>query len=323
MYQKILVSALLSFGVPISAFSAQLASPLVVVDIAPLHSLVSQVMEGVGKPDLLIPAEASPHQYSLLPSQVKSLSNAAVVFWMSESLTPWLEKTLDNVASSAQKIEMLNLEGTITHEFREGATFESHEKHDVADNEDHHDDNDHHSDHDGKDPHAWLDPQNAKFWINSIRHTLSSQDPANAQIYKQNAEQASASIDALIKSSQEAIGNLGELNFIVFHDAYQYFEKRFNLSAAGAISLGDAEDPSPARIEKIRDTIKILGINCVFTEPQYNLGLVNSVFEGTNISSVAIMDPLGASIPEGKDHYQNLIQGMLNSLKQCKQSVST
>ena len=317
MFQKIVIGALCIIGFPISTYSAQ-SSPIVSVDIAPLHSLVSQVMKGVGKPDLLIPAEASPHQYSLLPSQMKALSNSTIVFWMSEGLTPWFEKALDNVASSAHKIEMLELEDTITYEFREGATFESHESHDehneASKDEDHHD-------HHGKDPHAWLDPLNAKLWINIIRNTLTNQDSANADAYHRNAEQAIAAMDGLINTTQASISDLGELNFIVFHDAYQYFEKRFDISAAGAISLGDAADPSPARVEEIRNTIKSLGIRCVFTEPQYNPGLVNSVFEGTNVSSISIMDPLGASIPIGVDHYQTLIQGMVKSLTQCKQSI--
>ena len=155
MFQKILFGALCIIGFPMSTYSAQ-SSPLVVVDIAPLHSLVSQVMHGVGKPDLLIPAEASPHQYSLLPSQMKALSNSTLVFWMSDGLTPWLEKALDNVASSAQKIEMLELATTMTLEFREGATFESHDDHgedhheEASDEKSHNDEHDHH----GKDPHA-------------------------------------------------------------------------------------------------------------------------------------------------------------------------
>ena len=106
--------------------------------------------------------------------------------------------------------------------------------------------------------------------------------------------------------------------FIVFHDAYQYFEKRFGISAAGSIALGDAEDPSPARIKEIRDTVKEIRVTCVFTEPQYNPGLVENVFEGTTVSVIGVMDPLGASLPVGNSHYQQLIQGMVESLSQCK-----
>ncbi len=323
------------------------ATPNVAVDIAPLHSLVSQVMDGVGEPDLLIPAEASPHEYTLRPSQAKALSNADVVFWMGEGLTPWLEKALDNVAGSAQKVEMLALEQTQTHEYREGATFEAHsdhgdehhdddhhDKHDDEhhDDEKHHDEHKDHDDHDahkdegghhghdhhGNDPHAWLDPENAKAWVAVIQETLSAADPDNASTYKKNAAEATASLNALIADTNAKVSKLGDVKFIVFHDAYQYFEKRFNVSATGAISLGDAEDPSPKRIKEIRETVQKLNVNCVFTEPQYNPGLVKNVFEGTSITTIGVMDPLGASIPEGSKHYQVLIEAMVNSLSQCK-----
>lgn len=313
MHTKRIISAILTLSLPISA---QSAAPFVAVDIAPLHSLVSQVMEGVGKPDLLIPAEASPHSYTLRPSQAKALSEANVVFWMGENLTPWLEKALQNIADSAQKIEMLDLENTVIYDFREGATFEDHEEEHTDNQEEHQDEHDHH----GKDPHAWLDPQNAKVWLNTIKDTLSNQDPANASAYHRNAATATESLDKLIASTTKAVSDLGELKFVVFHDAYQYFEKRFNISSAAAISLGDAEDPSPARVESVRETVKKLGINCVFTEPQYNPGLVNSVFEGTSISSIAVMDPLGTNIPPGSEHYQSLIEGLVNSLSQCNKN---
>ncbi|MDD1795472.1 zinc ABC transporter substrate-binding protein [Enterovibrio sp. ZSDZ42] len=332
-----------AFGLSMS-FHVQ-ATPNVAVDIAPLHSLVSQVMEGVGEPDLLIPAESSPHEYTLRPSQAKALSNADVVFWMGEGLTPWLEKALDNVAGSAQKVEMLALEETHTHIYREGATFEAHSDHgDEHHRDEHHDEDEHHDDeknhdehkdddghdehkdesdhhghnHHGNDPHAWLDPENAKAWVAVIQETLSAADPEHAATYKRNAADATASLNALIADTNAKIGKLGKVKFIVFHDAYQYFEKRFNVIAAGAISLGDAEDPSPKRIKEIRETVKALNVNCVFTEPQYNPGLVKNVFQGTSISTIGVMDPLGASLPIGSTQYQTLIEAMVKSLSQCK-----
>ena len=75
--------------------------PKVAVDIAPVHSLVSKVMDGLGKPNLIIPAEASPHEYQLRPSEAKALQEAKLVFWIGEDLTPWLEKGLSTLAKNA------------------------------------------------------------------------------------------------------------------------------------------------------------------------------------------------------------------------------
>ncbi len=316
----------LSFISFVAAFSANAEVPKVAVDIAPLHSLVSQVMTGVGQPDLLIPAEASPHEYTLRPSQAKALSEADIVFWIGEGLTPWLEKALDNVAGSAQKIEVLELAGTTTYPYRKGATFEAHEHHDKAHNNDHdkehHDDEatgeTHHHSHEGTDPHAWLDPVNAKTWIKAIAKVLSEKDPANASVYARNASTASSRLDQLTIATQATIKSLGQPGFIVFHDAYQYFEKRFGISAAGAISLGDAQDPSPARVKEIQKIVKDLGATCVFTEPQFNPGLVDNVFTNTKVTTIGVMDPLGSSYAPGNQHYTQLINSMVKSLSACK-----
>jgi zinc transport system substrate-binding protein len=324
------------------------AAPSVAVDIAPLHSLVSQVMGNVSQPSLIIPAEASPHHYTMRPSEAKALADADIVFWMGESFTPWLEKAINNVARSAQKIAVLDIDGTITHSYREGATFESHEHHEEHgddrhegekhgkdehheekehhakdkhhDTEEHHEKEEHHDQHheEGNDPHAWLDPENAKFWVNHIKDTLSKQDPENATTYANNATKTIASLDALIESTRTKINALGNPQFIVFHDAYQYFETRFGIAAAGAISFGDAQAPSPARLKEVRDTVKKLGVTCVFTEPQYNPGLVKNVFENTSVSTIGVMDPLGVGLKTGSGHYQQLIQNMANSISQCQ-----
>ncbi|WP_068753547.1 zinc ABC transporter substrate-binding protein [Oleiphilus sp. HI0125] len=359
--------ALMTSLLPLTAFAD---APSIAVDIAPLHSIVSQVTAGVTEPNLIIPAEASPHYYSLKPSQARSLANSDVVFWMGEELTPWLEKSMDNVAESAKKVEILELDETITYAFREGATFEGHDhgdhdEHGHDDHDDHghdkhddhgHDDHDdhghdkhddhghdkhddhghdkhddhghddhghdehegHHHAHDGVDPHAWLDPVNAKNWVTVIKDTLSKMDAENADKYEANAEKAIAGLDELIANAQAQISELGEPKFVVFHDAYQYFEKRFNVPATGSITLGDAEAPSPARIKEIKDKVTELNVTCVFAEPQFDSGLVSNVFEGSVVTTIGIMDPLGSAIEEGPGHYNALIEGMVKSLSECK-----
>ena len=363
MSYKLMACAALSLGLSIITPTTQAAAPAVAVDIAPVHSLVSQVMAGVAQPKLLIPAAASPHRYALRPSEAKALSRADIVFWMGESYTPWLEKALDNVADSAHKVEMLALEGTLSYGYREGATFEAHHhdehkkqdshqealhqdrkerlahsdnhreaghkekahKEKVHKEENHGDKDAHESDHhdhhhDGNDPHAWLDPENAKRWLQHISEVLSQRDPQHAAVYRRNAQQAQAELDRLMAATQGQIDALGQPRFIVFHDAYQYFEKRFGISAAGAISLGDAEDPSPARIREIRATVKKWGVNCVFTEPQYNPQLVRTIFPdgGKQGVVIGVMDPLGATIATGSGHYKALIEAMVTSLSQCQ-----
>ena len=346
MFRKFLLGSFVYLSLPAAAVANP---PSVAVDIAPVHSLVAQVMAGVGEPDLIIQPGASPHAYSLRPSQARSLSSADAVFWVGEELTPWMEAPLENLSASAKKVTLLEVDGITLHGFREGVTFEAHDHHDDEHHDEHadhdeHENHDDHAGHDGEehhdghakhdddvhhehghddhhgvhDPHAWLDPENAKTWLRVIAGTLSELDTANAAIYERNAGNAIARLDEMIVSIRGETKSLHDIRFIVFHDAYQYFERRFEVQATGAISIGDASDPSPARVKQIRDTVTDLGIRCVFTEPQYNPEMVRSVFEDTQVVTIGVMDPLGADIAPGTDHYANLLGAMTASLKQCQ-----
>ena len=285
--------------------------PKVTVDIAPVHSLVSSVMEGVGKPDLIMPAGASPHEYQLKPSNAKSLEDADVVFWIGEDLTPWLENGLESLAKNASKTSLLGVDGIELLSFREGALFEAHD----------HEDHDDHDDHEGHahgehDPHAWLSPKIAKVWLNSIAAKLSEVDPDNAATYFSNAKSARDNIDALMSEVNSILDPIREKKFVVFHDAYQYFEKDFGISASGAISLGDASDPSPARLAEIRKRVVDEAVECVLAEPQYKQGLVKAVVEGTN-ANTAVIDPLGVKLETGPSLYENLIRNLATNLAKC------
>ena len=292
------------------------APPKVVTDITPVHSLVASVMQGVGSPSLLIQSGASPHGYILRPSEAQALQDADLVFWMSEDLTPWLAGSIASLAGEAVNIELLESEGTLLHDIREGATFEAHDHHDEGDehgenHEDHHGHDEHH------DPHAWLDPENARTWLNHIAEELAKLDPANADTYWRNAADTRQQLTDLQAELEQRVAGLSQVRFIVFHDAYLYFERRFGLTAQGAISIGDASDPSPARIKKLRDLTESLDIRCVFTEPQYNPGLVKSVFAPTQVRATPVMDPLGARLEPGTGLYQALIRDLVRSVEEC------
>ena len=292
-------------------------TPKVAVDISPVHSLVSRVMLGVGTPDLIVQAGASPHGYTLRPSEAKALQDAQMVFWMGESLSPWMEGALDTLSSDATIITLLERDETILLEFREGAMFEEHDHDDHGDEK--HDDHGDHEDHGSHDPHAWLSPDNARIWLNLIASQLSIVDPENAGTYFANAAAARSEIEALTIEVNILLEPVRDKKFIVFHDAYQYFEKAFDLSASGAISLGDASKPSPARIAEIQGRILEESIDCVLSEPQFNKGLVATVMAGSK-AKTSVIDPLGVGLKPGPDLYSELIRNMTKTLVDCFES---
>lgn len=486
--------------------------PSVAVDIAPVHSLVARVMQGVGTPDLVIPAGASPHEYSLRPSEAAALENADVVFWLGEDMTPWMEDAVETLADDAAVSELLDADGITLLDFRENALFEAHEHGDHDDHDDHghedhasdddhgHDDHDHddhaeakdddhdhddhghddhaeakHDDHadddhahgehafewaglfeleagtfswsfakvdgdyadpamkmvilsaddieaveetaeelleaeasdskaDGDalvaadmayslnfdeakdmtvftvniaeagkyafftehmpfefeanehffkdasgadvepimqepdmdhdhdhghdhgshaghdhgehDPHAWLSPDIAGVWLNTIAGQLSAVDPENAGAYFANAAEAREEMEVLKSEVAAILEPVRGAQFIVFHDAYQYFEDAFEFPAAGAISLSDATAPSPARIAEIQGRVQNEGVECVLSEPQFNPGLVATVLDGTE-ANTNVVDPLGSDLEVGPDLYPALLRNLAGALAEC------
>lgn len=305
----------LLLGFPLAALADV---PKVAVDIPPVHSLVSQVMGELGEPALFMQQGASPHGYSLRPSEAQTLDDAELVVWVSNDLTPWLSSPLASMASDAAHLELMALEETQVLDYRDRsvALMDTHDNHDDHDHHGHEDHDHHGHSHEGQDPHGWLDPENARLWLDAIARRLSTLDPGNADQYQSNATQAKADLLTLQMALEEQFAEQPAPRFVVFHDAYQYFEHRFEVPSEGAISLGDASDPSPARIEALQQHVRENDIQCVFSEPQFNAAMVNNVF-GDTPAVLGVIDPLGAELPLGPTLYDQLLRQLADALEQC------
>lgn len=309
MSRPLLVIALAALAAPAAA-----APPRVVADIAPVHSLVARVMQGVGEPALLVPPGASPHFHAMRPSDAQALQSAQIVVTVGSELVPWLDRPLETLAGTATRIDLLHSPGTTILPSRSSALFEAH-SHDDHAAQDGHDDHDGH-DHGPIDPHAWLDPENGKLWLDTIARALAGADPDNAALYLTNAAGGAAEIDAAAADTRAEIAPLHGLRYVVFHDAYQYFENRFDLPATGAIAISDASTPGPARIAELRDRTAELGVTCALTEPQFDPDLIATVFQGRDVVT-RVLDPVGAQIPPGPQMYPALIRSVGVALAGC------
>ncbi|MEI4231306.1 zinc ABC transporter substrate-binding protein [Roseovarius sp. D22-M7] len=318
------------------AGAARAEVPKVATDITPVHSLVARVMQGVGEPALIVAPGATPHGYAMRPSEAAALDDADLVIWIGPELTPWLEDAIGTLAGDAHSLALLDAPETRTLPVRTGATFAAdahdaghddhgHDEHAQEDHDDHgHDDHAHHDQghadahdhaHDGPDPHAWLDPANARAWLSLIAAELADHDPANAARYTANSKDARAEIASLEDGIADRLAPVGDVPFLVFHDAYQYFEAHFGLTAAGAISLSDASDPSAARIAELRDLAASRAIACILAEPQFDPKLVETVFGG--VARHGVVDPLATGVTPGPELYPTLMRDMAGSLAQC------
>ena len=353
--------AFLTTTILVSSTALASADVKVIASIKPVHSLVAAVMEGVGKPELLVEGAGSPHTYSLKPSQAKKLQEANLVFWMSHDLEAFLERSIEGIATNAKSVSLMESHGLTTLNFREGGAFDAHAHDAHKDHDDHgHDDHDNHNkddhdnhghddhddhkkdDHDGHghddhddhkkddyddhghdehghdetDPHVWLDPVNAKALVHEIEEALAEADPANARAYEANAEAMMSRLDNLVAEIDAELEPVKGRGYVVFHDAYQYFENRFGVSAVGSLTVSPEVLPGAERVAELREKVKSLTATCVFSEPQFEPKLVMTITENTN-AGTGVLDPLGASIDDGAELYFTLIRNMAKSLKDC------
>ena len=284
--------------------STNAISSEIVVSIKPLHSLVSAVTQESNSVSLLIKGSMSPHNFALKPSHAKLLNNAKIVFYIDNHLESALKRTVIGLPTSVRVVKVSGTKQLKLLPTRSGDNWEE-------DGHDHH-----HHDHGSHDLHFWLDPNNAIQIVKGIVRELSIVYPENINTYKKNAKNIIKEIKATDLSLQSMLGPIKNKPYIVFHDAYQYFENMYGLNAVGSILLDPEIPPSPKRIIQIRSKIKTSNPNCVFKEPQFRAKIVNTVIEDTNVK-VGILDPLGADLEEGPNMYSNLLKQIAGNLKKC------
>ena len=301
----------------INAFATETTG--VISTIQPINSLVSAVIGNTGKTISIIPAEQSPHDFKLKPSDVKVLQNSNIIFYVSNHLESSVTKVFKNLPKNIKLINLMEESGINHLAIRDNAAWERHDHHgdDHDDHDKHGKKHDDHDDHEKEDDvHIWLSPDNAIKIVQKVNKVLSLYFPENSKIYNDNTTKF---IDKIRNLKMELIKELSPIKnkpYIVFHDAYQYFEKTFELNAVGSVALEGDIASSPKQISFIKDKIIKSKASCVFQEPQFDSKLVKIVVEGTN-AKIGTLDPLGVNITGNKDFYLQLLTNMAKSLKEC------
>jgi zinc transport system substrate-binding protein len=287
----------------------------VVVTIKPLHALVAGVMAGVALPELLVKGAASPHTFSLRPSEVRALNDAHVLFRMSEVVEPFTSKIVKSLRKEVEVITLQDAPGLALLTQRAGATFEQHSAGGDRGHGHHHS---HAVPRKGQviDGHAWLDPDNAKAMIGRIEQALTARYPAHAASFKANAGALRSGLDRLTAELAVNLEPVAERPYIVFHDALQYLERRYRLNVVGSILINPEVPPSGKRLGDLRRKILSLGAVCVFVEPGIDTRLVDNLIEGTS-ARTATLDPEGIRLEPGPDLYPTLMRRLAADLRSC------
>lgn len=285
--------------------AAQAAAPDVVVSIKPIYSLVAAVMQGVADPVLLVHGFASPHDYQLKPSDAAALEHADVVVRVGPRLERFLDRPLRSIARHARVVDLMDAPGLSLLPAREAGVFGESGSGDTGDATRRVDD-----------PHVWLSPRAAVLMVDHLANVLVAVDPADALVYRNNANHTITRITRHDAEWSHALAGVQDVPFIVYHDAYQYLDHHFHLDAVGSITEDPDQPPSAMSLKLLRDKARAAGVKCVFREPQFDSPLVATVAQDI-AARTAVLDPLGATIAPGPDAWFELMQGNVKSLLGC------
>ncbi|WP_024325874.1 zinc ABC transporter substrate-binding protein [Thioalkalivibrio sp. AKL19] len=329
-------------------------SPRIVTSILPIHSLVAALAGDTHEVELLVPASASPHGYAMRPSEARRLQQADLIIWVGPDLEGFLERSLRGISERATVISLMHDLDLPLLEGRSGGVWEGHDAHGDHGHDDHgdhghdrhaHDDHDGHEDHAHEhdahdhgahgsndhgaahdngnghahgdyDSHLWLSPAVARAIVEQLAERIAELDPEQAARIRDNRDHLLQRIDNLDTDIAAQLAPVRDQRFMLFHDAYQYFEQHYGLNAAGSISVDPSRMPGARRLSDLRTRLAEGDIACLFTEPQFRPALAETVAEGTG-TRLGMLDPIGAGLEPGPDAWFHLMQGMADGFTDC------
>ncbi len=303
-------TALLAVSLPVRAIE-------VLTTIKPLGFIAAAITDGVSEPKVLLPTGASPHDFSLRPSDIRSINSADLVLWVGPELEGFMAKPL---ANHPHALALTQVEGMPLFNY---ATQDSHDSHD-------HDDHDHaaheHGDHDegheghhheGVDPHIWLGPTQAKVIAKAIASELGKLDPANQARYDANLAAFDTKVDAKDKVIAGQMKAVNEKGYFVFHEAYGYWERHYGMSSKGHFTVSPERRPGAKTLVDIRKALEEKQASCIYAEPQFSPAVIESVARNTG-AKVLLLDEVGEQVPLGPDGYPQFMQQLADAFAQCR-----
>lgn len=273
------------------------AAPAVLATIKPIHALVAGVMEGVGTPELLIGGAISEHSYELKPSDARKIADAALIFEVGPDMETYLNGALSNLGRKTIALEYAP--GVARIAARRGGLWGTDEH-----------------EHGPTDPHIWLDPRNAIAMTRQIATSLAAADPGHAAAYRANAAKQIAMLQALDRELAAKLAPLHGRPYLVFHDAYHYFEARYGLNSVGAVTVAPDRPVGARRIAELHEAVAAGRVLCLFREPQFPPKLIETLDADTK-ARIGVLDPLGADLTPGPGLYPQLMRALAQSLTSC------
>ncbi|MFV0449023.1 MAG: zinc ABC transporter substrate-binding protein ZnuA [Vibrio sp.] len=267
----------------------------ILTSIKPIQMITHELTLGVTEPDVLLSANASPHDYALRPSDVKIIRNSSLIIWFGKDLEPFLDKVLSQQENVLTLSQIPNLKLRSYGE------------------EEHHDDGHNHGTHD---PHFWLGVEQVEQVANAITQKLIAMDPEHTDIYGKNLNHFVGSLHTMDAQIAAQLASVKAKPYYVFHDAYAYFEQHYGLNNIGHFTVSPDRKPGAKTLISIRNALAANQAKCVFSEPQFQPAVIESVVRGSD-AKMGVLDPLGMDIPIAQGSYFAFLNSMSESFYNC------
>lgn len=299
-----LITALLAVSLPARALE-------VLTTIKPIGFIAAAITDGVSEPKVLLPTGASPHDFALRPSDIRSINDADLVVWVGPELEGFMAKPL---AQHPHVLTLTKVPGMPLFDYRKQA---GHEEHGDEEHKDHdHDGHEGHH-HEGVDPHIWLGPTQALVIAKALSETLSAQDPANAARYDANLKAFTAKVDAKDKVIAGQMKAVNQKGYFVFHEAYGYWERHYGMSSKGHFTVSPERRPGARTLVEIRKALEAKQASCIYAEPQFSPAVIESVARNTG-AKVLLLDEVGEQVPLGPEGYPQFMQQLADAFAECR-----
>ena len=276
----------------------------VVASIKPIHSLVSRVMGDTGTPELLMKGGVTPHIFRMKPSDFRKVANADVLFYISPKFETFLRSVSESDNPTLNAIAFAEQDGIKLYPYRTSKIWFSEgedEEHMQSD----------------MDLHIWLDPSNTRRIVTIIEETLSKLDPENSITYVKNSKQLIKELYAQEELIRELLRPLRDSAMIVYHDAFQYYEKAYSLSSVGAIQLKSDETPSIKHLAALKKLAEVKNVTCVLAIPGTHPRIAMAVM-GETKAGYGVVDHLGQYLEPGPNSYFQLMFEITQSILDCQ-----
>jgi len=246
-------------------------SNMVSVSILPQKYFVEQIAGNLVQVNVLVPPGSSPHNYEVLPSQMKDLSKSKV--WLQVGLLTLEDALKDKLSDINKNLVIVNSsEGIIP----------------IAGIE-HEEEGYEHSANEAFDPHIWLAPADVKIMAKNTLNALKFGFPQHLSAFDENYTRFIARIDSVSAIIDQKLAPMKNRNILIFHPALAYYARQFNLSQI-ALEF-DGKEPSPKHMKEIVDLAHEQNIHVIFIQKEFDPAFAQQLSREIE-GKVVIIDPL-------------------------------